>query len=182
MLRLMVIAVRPQPVALASHEIAGSRARWVRTYRQDVPGADRWARGLRRVPHSLETQERVFRMAEQLQRLGIAHSDLFLELEEADRSVAASPEPVAAARAGHRVMNSLLPLAKESIVICADHDQPDLRGFGFDPIEFDGNDPAAYAWVIYELSARSGENAERQTSQCTCHPAAALTAIGLARL
>jgi len=58
---VMDVAVR-----LATAEVLGDqRTEWVRRYRHGNALADLWARGLRRVSHSIETQERVFRMAEQ---------------------------------------------------------------------------------------------------------------------
>jgi len=42
------------------------RERWVGSYRLAHRGADRWASSPSGVRHSVETQERIFRMAEQL--------------------------------------------------------------------------------------------------------------------
>lgn len=173
----MVVAVRP-PVPEVIDDL---RTDWVRQYRHGHSLADLWANGLRHVSHSMETQERVFRMAEQLERRGVDPTDLFLALEEADRCVALSGHPHAAAEAGHRVISTLVPLAPESVVICADEDESQLQVLGFDPLSFDGHDPAAYAWVMFELSART--EAERRArwrrgSQAYSTP----KAIGLARL
>lgn len=44
----------------------GSRVQWLETYRARNQAADRWARGYELVRHRFDTQERVFRMAEQL--------------------------------------------------------------------------------------------------------------------
>lgn len=157
------------------------RTDWVRRYRHDHALADLWARGLRHVSHSVETQERVFRLAEQLDRRGVDRTDLFTALEEADRCVALADDPHAAAEAGYRAISTLVPLAPESGVICAE-EEAKLRMLGFDPIPFDGHDPAAYAWVLFELSARA--NAERRTRWRRCLPEAfsTPTSIGLARL
>src|SRR5207237_6295300 len=42
-----------------------------------------------------------------------------------------------------------------------------LRAKGFDPITFDGADPAAFAWAIFELASRA-EAAANQLN-CDCH-------------
>jgi hypothetical protein len=174
----MVVAIR-NPMA---EVLDDQRTAWVRQYRIDYAQADLWARGLRRVSHSLETQERVFRMAEQLVRSGVDRTDLFTALEEADRCVALSTDPHGAAAAGYRVISSFVTLAPESLVICAQEDESHLRALGFDPLAFDGRDPAAHAWVMFELSARA--NADRHTRWRRCLPQALSTptTIGLARL
>jgi hypothetical protein len=174
----MVVAVRPPVPEL----IDDLRTDWVRRYRDGHALADLWASGLRHVSHSMETQERVFRMAEQLERCGVDQTDLFLALEEADRCVALSGDPHAAGEAGHRAISTLVPLAHESVVIWADEDESKLQALGFDPLSFDGHDPAAYAWVTFELSTRA--DAERRANWRRCVPQApsAPTAIGIARL
>ena len=173
----MVVAVRP-PMA---EVVDDRRTDWVRQYRLSHAPADLWARGLRHVSHSRETQERVFRMAEQLDRDGVDRTELFLELEEADRCVALSDDPHAAAEAGHRAISTLVSLAPDSLVICAEDDQSSLRALGFDPLTFDGHDPAAYAWVMFELSRRA--DADRRTRWRRCESQRSVpTAIGLARL
>lgn len=158
------------------------RIEWVREYRKDNPPADVWARGLRHVSHSVETQERVFRMAEQLARRGIDRTDLFTALEEADRCVALSDDSHGAVGAGYRVISTLAPLKPESVVIFAGENPSTLRALGFDPLAFDGHDPAAYAWVMFELSMRG--DAERRSKWRRCVPErfGTPTAIGLARL
>jgi hypothetical protein len=174
----MVVAIRA-PVAEVLND---QRTEWVREYRRGNAPADLWARGLRYVSHSVETQERVFRMAEQLARGGVDRADLFMALEEADRCVALSNDPHAASEAGYRAISTLVPLALESLAIRADEDESDLRALGFDPLAFDGHDPGAYAWVMFELSTRA--NAERRSRWRRCVPQAfsTPTAIGLARL
>ncbi|TMD46332.1 MAG: hypothetical protein E6I86_12815, partial [Chloroflexi bacterium] len=112
----MVLAIRNPTAEILNDQ----RAEWVRQYRYGDALADLWARGLRRVSHSIETQERVFRMAEQLARRGVDRTDLFRALEEADRCVGLSADPQGAAAAGYRAINSLVPLALESLVICAE--------------------------------------------------------------
>ena len=173
----MVVAVRP-PVAEALDD---QRTEWVREYRKAHPQAELWARGLRHVSHSIETQERVFRMAEQLARRGIERSDLFTALEEADRCVALSNDSQAAAEAGSRAITSVVSLTPESVVICADENPSMLRALGYDPLAFDGHDPAAYAWVMFELTMRA--DADRRTHWRRCETDLYTpTAIGLARL
>jgi hypothetical protein len=174
----MVVAVRPTVPEL----IDDLRTDWVGQYRHGHSLADLWARGLRHVAHSIETQERVFRMAEQLEGCGVDQTDLFLALEEADRCVALSSDPHAAAEAGHRAISTLVPLAHESVMICVAEDESKLQALGFDPLPFDGHDPAAYAWLMFELSTRA--DAERRANWRRCVPQAlsAPTAIGLARL
>lgn len=182
MLKPMITAVRPQALVTPAPTTDTRRAEWVAEYRSQVPAADRWADGLRHPVHSIETQERVFRMAEQLVGLGVDRRDLFIGLEEADRSVATAVDPEVAAEAGYRTIAPLVPLVGASIVICGDGDQPNLRAFGFDPIPFDGHDPAAYAWVMFELTMRAREDGERSLGPRSGEPNSAPSAIGLARL
>jgi len=173
----MVVAVQTPVTGLDDW-----RTDWVRKYRRDQAAADLWAIGLRHVSHSLETQERVFRMTEQLERQGVDRHNVFTALEEADRCVALSDNPHAAAEAGHRAISTLVSLAPESLVICGEEDESSLRAHGFDPLTFDGHDPAAYAWVIFELSKRT--EATRRSDWRRCVPQALATPmpIGLARL
>ena len=177
----MVSAVRPEAVLGPTWGVQDGLTGWVSDYRNDLPVADCWARGLRHVTHSIETQDRVFRMAEQLAGRGVARADLFLKLEEADRSVALSNAPEAAAAAGHRAITALFPLDEASILICADLGPSDLRPFGFDPIPFDGHDPAAYAWVMFEMTLRARAESERLAAH-TCRPLDVPTTLGLAAL
>jgi len=158
------------------------RTEWVRQYRHGHPPADLWARGLRGVSHSIETQERVFRMAAQLGHSGVDPIDLFLALDEADRCVALSDDHHAAEEAGHRAISTVLRLAPESVVICAQQDEAKLRAQGMDPLPFDGRDPAAYAWVMFELSARADAERRSRWRRCVSQAFSTPTAIGLARL
>ncbi|HEY4844600.1 MAG TPA: hypothetical protein VII89_02800 [Candidatus Dormibacteraeota bacterium] len=177
----MITALRPHPVETPAPIGDGLRTSWVAEYRSEVPTADRWAQGIAQGPHSLETQERVCRMAEQLANQGVGREDLFTRLEVADRSVASGAGPEAAATAGYWTIAPLVRLAGGPIVI-GDSDQPDLRAFGFDPIPFDGHDPAAYAWALFELTMRARAEGDRPFGPCTCHPRWAPASIGLARL
>jgi hypothetical protein len=182
MLKPMIPALRPRPLVTPAPAADTRRADWVAEYRRHVPVADRWAHGLRHQAHSIETQERIFRMAEQLAGDGIDRQILFTRLEEADRSVATGVDPEAAANAGYRTIASSVPLVSAPIVICGDGDRPNLRAFGFDPIPFDGHDPAGYAWAMFELTMRARADADPQFGPCTCHPRSAPASIGLARL
>src|SRR5438094_268569 len=60
------------------------RTSWVAAYRQKHAEADWWAESFGAVEHSLETQERVFRMAEQLVGRGIDRLAVFAALRQAD--------------------------------------------------------------------------------------------------
>jgi hypothetical protein len=174
----MAVAIRT-PMAEVLND---QRTEWVRQYRQDNAPADLWARGLRHVSHSVETQERVFRMAEQLARRGVDRADLFMAFEEADRCVALSGAPYGAAQAGYRVISTLVPIKPESVVIFAGENPSTLRALGFDPLTFDGHDPAAYAWVMFELSTRLDAERRSQWRRCVPQAFSTPTTIGLARL
>jgi hypothetical protein len=50
-----------------------------------------------------------------------------------------------------------------------------------DPINFDGNDPAAYAWVMFELSMRADVDRRARWRRCESQPSIPTT-IGVARL
>src|SRR6202521_1202694 len=175
---MMVVTVRTPTVEI----IDDLRTNWVREYRHGHPAADLWASGQRHVSHSLETQERVFRMAEQLERRGVDRTDLFTALERSDRCVAVSDDSLGAADAGHRVISSLVSLQPESVVICAGENPSTLRALGFEPLALDGHDPAAYAWVMFELSMRADADRRSQWRRCAPAALATPTAIGLARL
>src|ERR1700730_17561604 len=173
----MVVAVQT-PVAVLDDR----RTDWVRQYRRDQSAADLWAKGLRHVSHSLQTQERVFRMAEHLARTGVDPTDVFTALEEADRCVALADNPRVAAEAGHRAVSTLVMLAPEALVIFADEDESSLRALGFDPLAFDGHDPAAFAWVMLELGKRAEATVRSNWRRCVPQALPTPTPIGLARL
>ena len=215
------------------------RTSWIAAYRQNHPEADWWAEGFGTVEHSLETQERVFRMAEQLVGRGIGRLAVFAALRHADGVAQASGgrlhegdlqtrhlylhgRPVRsddyrrdpwssslfAAAAGCGVIDTLLgpdgvavnllppeafeeqlgragqrwlpqPQAGRAIILLERAPQLDhLRARGFDPIVFDGADPAAFAWAIFELASRA-EAAESQLS-CVCHPVFRPVPLGIA--
>lgn len=153
---------------------------WTRSYREDHPAAAQWARGSHKVCHSEETQGRVFRMAVQL-RAGRGWSNvgsLFAMLQALDDVVDAEtcrtcrPSAIGAAAAGlagYKLLFGKLPALH-------DHDWPEgferidereaelasmgLRAEGFDPIVFDGIDPAAYLWALFEIDERQQGCAE----------------------
>src|SRR3984893_1900949 len=174
----MLVAVRP-PMAEVLND---QRTEWVRQYRHGHALADVWARGRRQVSHSTETQERAFRMAEQLAGRGVHRTDLFTALKEADLCGTESLDPHVASEAGYRVISTLVPLALESLAIHADEDESDLRALGFDPLAFDGHDPAAYAWGMFELSARADAERRSRWRRCLSQAFSTPTAIGLPRL
>ena len=182
MLTPMITALRSQTLVTPTPEAKTAPAGWVAEYRRQVPAADHWAvQGIAHRAHSLETQERVYRMGEQLANQGVTREDLFTRLEAADRSVTSAADPEAVAQAGCRAIAPLVPLVGAPIII-DDGSLSDLRANGFDPIPFDGHDPAAYAWAMFELTMRARADADRQFAPCTCHPRWAPASIGLARL
>lgn len=176
---MMITADKPQLLSSPAPAADTLRAGWVAQYRSEVPAADRWACGLRHRAHSIKTQERVFRMAQQLVDQGVDRQGLFNNLEEADRSVATADAPEVVGTAGYRAIAPLLPLVGAPIVICGDDGLPDLNAFGFETIPFDGYDPAAYAWAMFELTMRA--RADCGAQQCSCHPRASTSVIGLAQ-
>jgi hypothetical protein len=150
------------------------QARWVEGYRLAHLGADRWANSSSGIHHSHETQERIFRMAEQLRerREWPTAAPFFPVLKAVDDAASwesglgDAPTPTAAAAAGlvgYKILFGKLPPVR-------DNDWPDgfelteeaeselatfgLRLGGFDPIVFDGSDPAAYVWALFEMGER----------------------------
>jgi hypothetical protein len=176
MLRAMTTTVCPHPVAIAAPAADTRRAGWVSEYRRKVPAADRWARGLPDRAHSIETQDRIFRMAEQLTCEGTDCHDLFSRLEEADGLVARAADSKAVAKAGYQTIAPLLALTRDSMLIGDGGRQPDLRAVGFNPIPFDDHDPAAYAWVMFELTVRAREDAGGQSQPSGSFTAASTAA------
>lgn len=215
------------------------RTSWVAAYRKEHVEADWWAEGFGAVGHSLDTQERAFRMAEQLAGRGIDRLAVFAALRHADGVAQPSsgrlPEgdlqtrhlylqgravrsddyrrdpwssSLFAAAAGCGVIDTLLgshgvvvnllpPEAFEDQLGRAGHrwlPQPQggraiilldraprldhLRAIGFDPITFDGIDPAAFAWAIFELASRAEDAAAQLT--CDCHPSFRPVPLGVA--
>jgi len=220
-------------------QLDGLRTSWVAAYGQKHAEAHRWAEGFGAVEHSPDTQERVFRMAEQLAGRGIDRLAVFAALRHADGVAQASSgrlhegdlqtrhlylrgravrsddyrrdpwsSSLLAAAAGCGVIDTLLgshgvvvnllppeafedqvgraghrwlpqPQAGRAIILLERAPQLDrLRAIGFDPITFDGVDPAAFAWAIFELAARAEDAAAQLT--CDCHPSFRPVPLGVA--
>jgi hypothetical protein len=150
------------------------RARWVEGYRLAHRDADRWANSPSGIRHTTETQDRIFRMAEELrQRPDWPSARPFFPVLKAIDGAARwetdandAPTPTSAAAAGligYKVLFGTLPAVR-------DHDWPDgfqltgdaeselatfgLRLSGFDPVVFDGTDPAAFVWALFEVRER----------------------------
>ncbi|TMG30885.1 MAG: hypothetical protein E6H93_07830 [Chloroflexi bacterium] len=215
------------------------RTSWVAAYRQKHAEADWWAEGFGAVEHSVDTQERVFRMAEQLAGRGIDRLAVFATLRHADGVAQASSgrlhegdlqtrhlylqgravrsgdycrdpwsSSLFAAAAGCGVIDTLLgphgvvvnlllpeafeeqlgrvsdgwlppPQEGRAMILLDRVPRPDhLRSMGFDPITFDGIDPAAFAWAIFELALRDEDAADQLT--CDCHPSFRPVPLGVA--
>lgn len=171
---------------------ATRRAHWVEGYRLAHRDADRWADSLSGIRHSIETLDRVFRMAEQLRgRQDWPNARPFFGVLKAVDDVASwetgpngAPSPTSAAAAGlvgYHVLFGKIPPVR-------DHDWPDgfelieeaeselatfgLRLGGFDPIVFDGTDPAAYVWALYEVGEREAacDEVVRRGEHRACPP------------
>jgi hypothetical protein len=153
---------------------ATRRERWVESYRRAHRGADHWANSPSGIHHSTLTQERIFRMAEQLRERrdwpdAAPFFPVLKALDDAARWEVGSdgiPTPTSASAAGlvgYKILFGKLPPVR-------DHDWPEgfevseeaeselatfgLRLQGFDPVVFDGNDPAAYVWALFEINER----------------------------
>jgi hypothetical protein len=195
-------------------EVDAATQQWVGGFRLRDRYADRWARGTAAVRHSVETQDRVFRMAQLLRAHSTQAPDVspFVVLASGDQALAeveALDDPrAAAAHIGYVVLNALsgrrrswldllghsFPRAgwraaperrPHSLVVLTDRmlstaerrrlgrwwsasgggfvvlvmigsrsDEGRLRHLGLDPIVFDGQDPAAHAWAIFEIECR----------------------------
>ena len=150
------------------------RAHWVEGYRLAHRDADRWADSPSGIQHTIETQDHIFRMAEELRgHPDWSNAKLFFHVLKAIDDAASwetnandRPTPTSAAAAalvGYKVLFGKLPPVR-------DHDWPDgfqlageaesqlatfgLRLSGFDPVVFDGTDPAAYVWAFFEVRER----------------------------
>jgi hypothetical protein len=150
------------------------RAHWVDGYRLAHRDADRWADSPSGIRHSVETQDHIFRMAEELHgRPDWPKARPFFPVLKAVDDAASwetdandTPTPASAAAAGlvgYKVLFGKVPPVR-------DHDWPDgfqlteeaeselatfgLRLSGFDPVVFDGTDPAAYVWALFEVRER----------------------------
>lgn len=153
---------------------------WVQRYRADHPAAAEWARGSCRVRHSVETQDRVFRMAEQIRANHVETEvgRLFSMLKTLDAVVDSetfeNARPWASSAAAAGVVGFKMLFGKFPPV--QDHDWPEgfervhegeaslcylgLQAGGFDPIVIDGIDPAAYVWALFEMRERQAACAE----------------------
>ena len=152
-------------------------ARSVQGYRLAHQEADDWATDRQGIRHSTETQDRVFRLAEQLraQRDWVTAAPLFPVLRALDT----------AASSAIRLNEAFTPRSAAAAALVAfsilfgkppplsGHDWPTgvdlattgeaelatlgLRAAGCEPIVFDGTDPAAYLWVLYEMRQRQAD-------------------------
>jgi hypothetical protein len=136
---------------------------WVRAYRAAYPVADLWAAGTGPVSHSQETQDRIFRMTEQLLASGtvLGRAPVFKALIAADRRLkpqASDAAVVAAGWAAHRAITGVTTPQPVTMLLTGGAPiQPlcqKLQGRGYEPLLFDGRDPAAYCWVIFEMRHR----------------------------
>ncbi len=77
---------------------------WIASYRGRRPAADQWAAGTTTVRHTAETQERVFRMVEQVMRHSsvLTPSRIFDALAWADHIVNSNAAESAIAEAGRQ--------------------------------------------------------------------------------
>jgi hypothetical protein len=168
------------------------RARWVQQYRLSHRGADRWANGTRGIVHSIETQDRIFRLAEQLHdSQNWPHAvPFFVLLRAVDEAasyelglqkIAMPASAAAAAVVGFKVLFGQLPRLNEhdwadGVDLTSQADVPlatfGLRLRGFDPVVFDGHDPAAYLWALYEIQERNAacDGRERRGQQPIIRP------------
>ena len=160
------------------------RAHWVEGYRLAHGDADRWAASRSGIRHSIETQDRIFRMAEQLrERRNDLNARPFLPVLKAvddaaswETGPAGAPTPMSAAAAGlvgYKVLFGKMPAVRghdwpAGFVMTeeaeAERASSGLRSIGFDPIVFDGTDPAAYVWALFEVAER--EAACDETVRC----------------
>lgn len=150
------------------------RAHWVEGYRLAHRDADRWASSPSGIRHNVDTQDHIFRMVEGLLgRPDWPNARPFFPVLKAVDDAASwetdandTPTPTSAAAAGlvgYKVLFGKLPPVR-------DHDWPEgflltaeaeselatfgLRLSGFDPVVFDGTDPAAYVWALFEVAER----------------------------
>jgi hypothetical protein len=150
------------------------RAHWLEGYRLAHRAADRWADSPSGVRHSIETQDHIFRMADQLRerRDGLNAKPFFPVLKAIDDAASFevgpndAPTPTSAAAAGlvgcKILFGKMPPLGghdwPEGIALASEQEAElatfGLRVGGFDPIVFDGTDPAAYVWALFEMAER----------------------------
>ncbi len=172
---------------------------WVEAYKRSNPEAARWASGSGRVRHTVETQERVFRMAEQVRHRpgSLAGEPVFIVLHVLDdfaEGKTDAPQPsgslVIAAAAGIVAYKTIFgqPVAVGEQGWPRDFEVAEegeaelviygLRAAGFDPIVFDGRDPAAYTWALFEMRERKAADLEAtRASQRACPRSCALAIV-----
>jgi hypothetical protein len=156
---------------LKTSDLTGSR---VHRYRLAHPYADHWARSKGGIPHTIETQNRVFRMVdhELRRRDKLSASEFFHVLRALDDAARWEtgpnrlPTPSSASAmglVGYKILFGKLPPVRG-------HDWPadcelteeaesdlatlGLRAQGFEPIVFDSCDPAAYIWALWAIDER----------------------------
>jgi len=233
MVRYRTKLLDPTREPLADEHLGDVREAWVIDYRRDHAEAESWAEGIWSIEHTVETQERVFRMVEQLAARATDRAAVFAALRRADVLVDAAVRghldlraehlyiegravrmddltsvawpSLAAAEAGSAIIDSLIgdgtvvsllrreafeehlgregwiPQAHGGRVMIVIDEAPSLghmRACGFEPIVFDGADPAAFAWAIFELSNRI--NATIAQLRCDCHPSFEPVPLGVA--
>ena len=138
------------------------QARWVQDYRLAHRDADRWANSPSGIHHTIETQDHIFRMAEELRgRLDWPKTKLLFPVLKAVDDAASwetdahdTPTPASAAAAGlvgYQVLFGKLPL---------------------DPVAFDGTDPAAYIWALFKVRQRAAAG-----DQAVAQPKAPLSVL-----
>ena len=166
---------------------------WVTAYKLLHPEASQWAAGSGRVHHSVKTQERVFRMMEQLShwRQLPAGQSVFCVLESLDdvaegetKTLQAYVTPSIAAAAGVVAYKMIFGDAVAvdargwpSDVEVVEDGEVDLvvfgyRAGGYDPIVFDGTDPAAFTWALFELRQRKADAREAASIHACPKPCA----------
>jgi hypothetical protein len=152
----------------------------VNRYRRLHRAADDWAAGEPGVCHSIETQDRIFRLAEQLRHrldgrgIGpffpvLKAIDTVSSWETGPADAAGPTSAAAAALVGYKVLFGKQPPisghawpaevdltreAESELVTIG------LRATGHEPIVFDGRDPAAYVWALFEIDERTAACSE----------------------
>lgn len=158
---------------MATETLTATEERWLREYRDEHPAARRWAIGSDKVRHNEQTQARLFRLVEQLRKrddcpIGrpfalLQALDSIVDLETAWRERPSATSAAAAAIVGYKLFFGTMPaLANqdwpagfarvydgETELACMG-----LRAHGLEPIVFDGIDPAAYLWAMFERQER----------------------------
>ncbi|HEY9286767.1 MAG TPA: hypothetical protein VIT43_01965 [Candidatus Dormibacteraeota bacterium] len=164
---------------MTNEALTPTESKWLRDYRNEHPAANRWAKGSEKVSHNEQTQSRIFRLVEHLRRrddcpIGrpfalLEALDSVVDLETGWRERPSPTSAAAAAIVGYKLFfGSTPPLAGQDwpagfarVYQCeTEFACIGLRAQGFEPIVFDGIDPAAYVWAIYEKLERGKAWAE----------------------